>query len=107
MKARFDGMTEYLKDRNGLIFESLEDAKRYYYPTEDINPESYLGDDYTGYVQNWEEYKRQLLDATSLQKLAYVLNKWSDWFSDGSEVKVIQSCQRIHKGLETSSLLFY
>lgn len=107
MKARFDDMVEYLKDRNGLIFESLEDAKRYYYPTDDIDPESYLGDDYTGYVRNWEEYKQELLEATSLQELAYVLNKWSDWFSDGSEVKVIQDYQRIHKGLEISGSLFY
>lgn len=84
-------VNKYNKDS----FDSLEKAKQYYYPTDEVdanikNPDNYSGDDFEGYLANWEEYKAEISEAKSLNELADVLTKWSDWFDNGSEYEVIE-----------------
>lgn len=71
-------------------FESLEEAKEYYYPEMEITEEDYIGDNFAEYLKAWEEYKKGIKEAKSLQELADVLNRYSDEFDNGSTWKVIE-----------------
>lgn len=70
-------------------FESLEEAKKYYYPEMELTEEDYTGDNFTEYLKAWEEYKRGIKEAESLQELADVLNRYSSEFQNGSEWSVV------------------
>lgn len=70
-------------------FESLEEAKKYYYPEMKMAEEDYTGDNFAEYLKAWEEYKKGIKEAKSLQELVDVLNRYSDEFQNGSEWNVI------------------
>jgi hypothetical protein len=38
-------------------FESLEEAKKYYYPEMEMTEEDYTGDNFAEYLKKWEEYR--------------------------------------------------
>ena len=67
------------------VFDDLNKAKRYYISDLEIpcSEDEYLGDNYEIYCSEWNEYKKELEFAESLEKLAEVLNKYTDIFSDG------------------------
>lgn len=71
-------------------FESLEEAKKYYYPEMEMTEEDYSGDNFAEYLKKWEEYKKGIKEAKSLQELADVLNKYSDEFGNGSSWEVVK-----------------
>lgn len=71
-------------------FESLEEAKKYYYPEMEITEEDYTGDNFAEYLKAWEAYKKAIKEAKSLQELADVLNKYSDEFNNGSSWEVVE-----------------
>ena len=68
-------------------FTDLQEAKEYYMPKEKTpgTIEDFLGDDWQGYCNQWQEYKNDIVNADSLEELAQVLNKYTDIFSDGRE----------------------
>ena len=70
-------------------FESLEEAKKYYYPEMEMTEEDYTGDNFTEYLKSWGEYKKGIKEAKSLQELADVLNRYSSEFQNGSEWSVV------------------
>ena len=72
------------------VFESLEEAKEYYYPEMEMTEEDYTGDNFAEYLKAWEEYKKGIKEAKSLQKLADVLNRYSNEFDNGSSWEVIE-----------------
>lgn len=73
-------------------FESLEEAKTYYYPEMDALEirESYTGDDFESYLHEWESYKKGISSAKTLEDLAYVLNEYTDVFGNGSSWQVVE-----------------
>lgn len=71
-------------------FESLEEAKEYYYPEIEMTEENYTDDNFTEYLKAWEEYKNDIEEAESLQELADVLNRYSNEFDNGSRWKVVE-----------------
>lgn len=70
-------------------FESLEEAKEYYYPEMELTEEDYTGDNFTEYLKTWEEYREGIKEAKSLHELADVLNRYSSEFQNGSEWNVV------------------
>lgn len=71
-------------------FEDLAEAKEYYYPEMEMTEEDYTGDNFAEYLKSWEEYKKGIKEAKSLQELTDVLNKYSDEFDNGSSWKVVK-----------------
>lgn len=71
-------------------FENLEAAKAYYYPEMEMTEEDYSGDNFAEYLKKWEEYKKGIKEAESLQELADVLNRYSNEFDNGSCWKVVE-----------------
>lgn len=71
-------------------FENLEEAKKYYYPEMKMTEEDYTGDNFTEYLKSWEEYKKGIKEAKSLQELADVLNRYSSEFDNGSSWEVVE-----------------
>lgn len=71
-------------------FENLEAAKAYYYPEMKMTEEDYSGDNFAEYLKKWEEYKKGIKEAESLQELADVLNRYSNEFDNGSCWKVVE-----------------
>ena len=47
--------------------------------------EDFLGNDWKGYCNHWQEYKNEIVNADSLEELAQVLNKYTDIFGDERE----------------------
>ena len=54
-----------------------------------MTEEDYTGDNFAEYLKAWEEYKKGIKEAKSLQELVDVLNRYSDEFQNGSEWNVI------------------
>lgn len=71
-------------------FESLEEAKKYYYSEMKMTEEDYSGDNFAEYLKAWEEYKKGIKETKNLQELADVLNKYSDEFQNGSNWKIVE-----------------
>lgn len=71
-------------------FEDLAEAKEYYYPEMEMTEEDYTGDNFAEYLKSWEEYKKGIKEAKSLQDLADVLNRYSNEFDNGSKWEVIE-----------------
>ena len=73
-----------------ITFEDLNKAKHYYIHDSKIpcSQDEYLGEDYNNYCLKWNEYKKELEVAESLEELADVLNKYTDYFDNGSEYYV-------------------
>ena len=71
-------------------FESLEEAKEYYYPEMEMTEEEYTGDNFTEHLKAWEEYKKGIKVAESLQELAGVLNRYSNEFDNSSIWEVVE-----------------
>lgn len=70
-----------------IAFESLEEAKKYYTPSNLVSErEDFLGTDeeYKKYCVEVEKYKCEILEAENLGELAEVLTKWTDIFGNGS-----------------------
>lgn len=74
-----------------VTFNNLEDAKNWYMPKYNLpcQKEEYLGDDYELYCEQFKEYKEEIRAAESLEKLARVLNSYTDTFEDGRTHKVV------------------
>jgi DNA-binding transcriptional regulator YiaG len=89
-------------------FTDLDKAKFYYTPSNMCDREDYLGDDWDAYVKKYNEYKTSIQDATSLEELAEVLNRYTDIFDNGTEYKVINhsnlKTHRTASGLSQSQL---
>lgn len=73
-------------------FDNLGQAKKYYMPKTELpcEEEDYLGDDFSFYCKEFNEYKTEILESDSLEELANVLNKYTDTFDNGSEYKVVE-----------------
>ena len=71
-------------------FESLEEAKEYYYPEMEMTEEDYTGDNFAECLKAWEEYKNGIKEAGSLQDLANVLNRYSNEFDNSSRWEVVE-----------------
>lgn len=78
-----------------IEFTNLEEAKKYYIPTKEVdadmrNEDIYLGDNFDEYIKKWEAYVSDIKNATDLNELCEVLNNNSDEFSNGSTWSVIE-----------------
>lgn len=77
-----------------INFENLEDAKKYYTPTEEVDKDTrdksnYLGNDFEAYIQRWEQYILDIKKAEDLEELCDILNHNSDEFDSGTRWAVI------------------
>ena len=85
---------KFLENKAGDTFDTLEKAKGYYYPSAEEDrdvkdPDGYINSMIpSGLLESWENYKNEIEEAESLEELANTLNKYTDTFGDGSEVKV-------------------
>ena len=77
-----------------INFESLEEAKKYFNDAnaaslEDSmkNPESVLVD-FEDFVGGFKEYMQEIDEASDLEELAEVLNRYSDVYGNGSTMYV-------------------
>ena len=76
-----------------VVFENLDEAKKYYLPKEDkpCEIEDYLGDNYEKFCIDFNSYKKAIQEAADLEELVDVLNEWSDSFDNGTEYVVFEN----------------
>ena len=85
---------KFLENKAGDTFDTLDKAKRYYFPSEEVdrdmkNPSGYINNVIpSGLLESWEHYKNEIEEAETLEELANTLNEYTDTFGDGSEVNV-------------------
>ncbi len=85
---------KFLENKSGDTFDTLDKAKRYYYPSveedRDVkDPDGYIDNVIpSGLLESWENYKNEIKEAETLEELANTLNEYTDTFGDGSEVNV-------------------
>lgn len=78
-----------LKNNNDselLFFDyQLDKAKEYFIPSNNILlKDDFIGDNYNNYVEQFKQYKSELIACNDIEELAIVLNKYTDTFGDGS-----------------------
>lgn len=80
-----------------IYFEDLEEAKKYFKPSEEkleehlnMDPSEFLGDpeDFEEYKNNFYWYAEKIEYAKTLEELADVLNEYSDIYGNGSRYSV-------------------
>lgn len=89
-------MKELINDfDHDIHFSDLAKAKKYYYPSEEMdcevkNPENFLGqpEEFREFLEHWEEYKSGILSSETLEALADALNKRTDVFGNGSIYRI-------------------
>lgn len=75
-----------------IEFDDLEKARKYYLPSESViedvqNEEYYVGPStlsFESYVEGFFEYYEEIKNASSLEELADVLNRYTDIYDNGS-----------------------
>lgn len=76
-----------------INFSDLEEAKAYYdwdyLSKEDYEEYEYHGDDWSGYVDGWNERTKMIKEAETLEELANALNWATDIYDDGSSWSVV------------------
>lgn len=93
-RAESEDIMKFLENKAGDTFDTLEKAKRYYYPSEEEDrdvkdPDGYINNVIpSGLLESWKNYKNEIKEAETLEELANTLNKYTDTFGDGSEVNV-------------------
>lgn len=73
------------RNNRKVWFKEFGLAQAYMLPPYDLYEDAYVGDDYEAYSKKFKEYKRELIEAESLEELAKVWNKYTDILEDGSE----------------------
>lgn len=72
-------------------FSDLQDAKNYYSLDENaLSEEDYPGDNFNDYLSKAKDYNKEINEASTLEELATVLNRYSDLFEDGRYHTVVE-----------------
>lgn len=71
-----------------IEFNNINKAKKFIVRQKEYvanNKDEYIGENYELYIEQYQDYMLEIVDADTMEELCDVLNKYTDTFGNGSQ----------------------